>query len=226
MISRTRIYPLIVISFLTLTSGCGQTSRMGMILDRDTGIQTGSKIENNIVVTPGQFSDSSVRLRFRNTSGHERFDLSDLRGRVSKAISGAGYSISENNSFGLLFDVNLLHAGQISSNLASEFAFLGAAAGSLAANSSTRKNIGTGLAGATLGAIVGSNIREDTYIIVAEITIGVVDQARGISKKRLVFGKSKKSKEIIQQDFRGFSRKAKTKIAVYVGGRNLDVSSI
>jgi len=202
------------------------TSRMGMVVDRDTGLQIGSIVEKNFVVTPGQFKNNAVRIRLRNTSGTPNFGLRPFKEKIQNSLSESGYSVAAGDGYGILLDVNVMYVGQISKNLSREFAFLGGATGILAANSSSRKNMAAGLAGATLGAVAGSYVTEDTYIVVSEVTVAVIDSKRGRKTKKITFGVSKKKKKEEEKDFHSFSRRESTKIAVFVGGRNLGAEQI
>lgn len=223
-ISLFHLFALILAFFAV--SGCASSSRMGMIVDRDTGLQIGSIVEKNFVVTPDQFKNNAIRIRLRNTTGVSSFGLRPLKRQISEILSSSGYAVVDDDRYGILLDVNVIYAGQISRNLSGEFAFLGGAASGLAANSSSRKNLAAGLAGATLGAVVGSYVTEDTYIVVSDVTVAVMDSKRGKKTKKITFGASNKVKENEQKDYQSFSRRESTKIAVFVGGRDLDVRRI
>ena len=98
---------------------------------------------------------------------------------------------------------------------------MGGAAGGLAIGSGELATAGAVVGGATLGAIVGSHVTKDTYMIVAEVTIGVVDQRRGKTEETLVFGASKRKMKTRTQAYKGFDRRTQTKIAVYAGGTSI-----
>jgi hypothetical protein len=167
-----------------------------------------------------------VKLRLRNTSGQTNFDIKRFRQKLLAAFSSTGYEVNRADQFGILIDVNILFAGQTSTNLSNQFAFLGAAGGGLAVGSGDLATVGAIIGGAALGAIVGTYVREDTYIIVSEVTIGVIDQRRGQTEETLVFGASKRKKKIRRSAFKGFERRVRTKIAVYAGGQNISPNDI
>ena len=217
---------LTVISILVATAACAPQSRMGMTVDRGTGLQFGSTIERNIVVDPAQFQNRRIKLRIRNTSGQTIFGIKRFRQQLLAAFSNTGYAVDVDDDFGILVDVNVMFTGQASKNLGTIFAFLGGAAGGLAVGSGNLATAGAIVGGATLGAVLGSYVTEDTYIVVSEVTIGVVDQRRGTTEEILVFGASKRKLETRKKAFRGFARKAQTKIAVYAGGRSISPDRI
>jgi hypothetical protein len=200
---------------------CAPQSRMGMIVDRSTGLQFGSTIEKNIVIDPMQFENCRIKLRLRNTSGQTNFDIKQFRRKLLSAFSSTGYEVNSNDEFGILIDVNVMFAGQISTNLSKEFAFLGGAGGGLAVGSGGLATAGAVIGGAALGAIVGTYVTEDTYIIISEVTIGVVDQRRGKIEETLVFGASKRKIKVRRSAFKGFEHRVRTKIAVYAGGTSI-----
>ncbi len=61
---------------IALISACAPQSRMGMVVDSETGLQIGSAIEKNIVIDSSQFTDRRMKLRIRNSSGDPAYDLS------------------------------------------------------------------------------------------------------------------------------------------------------
>ena len=222
----TRHFILSAIPIILFAAACAPQSRMGMIVDRNTGLQIGSTIERNIVVDPSLFQNSGVKLRIRNTSGQTDFGIKRFRQRLLSAFAATGYDTNPGDDFGILIDVNVMYAGQASTNLGAEFAFLGGATGGLAVGSGNLATAGAVIGGATLGAIVGSYITQDTYMIVSEVTIGVIDQRRGKSKKTLVFGASKRKKSKRKRAYKGFARQSRTKIAVYAGGTNISPGQV
>lgn len=217
---------LAAVPILLMLMACAPQSRLGMIINRDTGIQYGSTIERNIVVDPSLFQNRRIKLRIRNTSGQRNFGIKGFRQQLLSAFSNTGYDVKTSDDFGILVDVNVMYAGQASRNLSKEFAFLSGAAGGLVVGSGNLATAGAIIGGATLGAIQGSHVTEDTYIIVSEVTIGVVDQTRGKKDTTLVFGARKRKIKVREREFKGFARRARTKIAVYAGGRSISIHRV
>jgi hypothetical protein len=193
---------------------------MGMVVDQRTGQQIGSVVERSFVVDAAQFRDPRLKLRIRNTSGDPLFNLGDMSSFIA-FLSKKGYQAESDGEYGLLVDVNVVYSGQVSRNLMREFAFLGGTAAGLAAYGATRGGIETAagvLAGATLGSIVGSYQRQETYIVVAEVSLAVIDKNRGSKEAKIVFGKTQDKKSTKGSEFRGFRDRASTKISVFAGG--------
>ena len=226
MNATTRRVALAIMPILMLIVACAPQSRMGMIVDRKTGLQYGSTIQRNIVVDPSLFQNRRIKLRIRNTSGKSEFGIRQFRRQLLSAFESTGYDTKPNDDFGILVDINVMYAGQASRNLGVEFAFLGGAAGGLAVGSGELATAGAIVGGATLGAIIGSHVTKDTYMIVAEVTIGVVDQRRGKTEETLVFGASKRKMKTRARAYKGFDRRAQTKIAVYAGGTSIGPSRV
>jgi len=196
---------------------------MGMVSDPATGLQYGSVIEKNILLDSAQFENRKIKLRIRNTSGDPAFGLHSFRSSIENAYRSKGYAVSSGNDYGMLIDVNVTYSGQVSRNMSKEFGFLGAAGGGLAGASGRGGAValvGGAIAGATLGSIIGSYNTEDTYIIVAQVSIGVTDPKGGKKTTSITFGNSKVKKKTENSGFRPFRQRISTGISVYAGGRN------
>jgi hypothetical protein len=192
---------------LAALAGCAPRQHPGMVVDPATGLQYGSVIERNLVIDSSQFENPRLKLRIRNTSGDPAFDLAGFRDALENAYRAKGYEPVADDGFGVILDVNVLYSGQTSENLSAEYGFLGAAAG--------------GVGGATLGAIIGSYITDDTYIVVAEVTLAVPDGRSGSTEKKIQFGvDGQTDSDIRKSGRRRFDEQIRSGIAVYAGGRN------
>lgn len=210
-----------------------QQSRLGMVTDPGTGLMYGSTIEHNLVADPSFYNNRKLKIRARNTSGDIAFDLSSFTRTLANQYATKGFTPTDADDFGLLLDVNVLYSGHIQSNYAVQFGFLGATAGGAYGERGGRTMgplVGT-VAGATVGALAGAYVSEDTYMIVADITFGVIKKAR-TSQKRVSFSRSEKIKNVDDPDEeeqvynRGFKKSYSTQLAVYAGGRNVAQAEI
>ena len=225
-IGRRSIYASMLV---LVVSSCAQPSRMGMVEDRETGLMWGSVVERNLVLDPSQLENRTAKVTVRNVSGDLAYDLGSFRDAFISSLVQKGFRPSDADDFGIRFDVNVLYSGQISTNLTKEFTFLGGAAGGVAAyggGHEVRSSLGGVLAGAALGAVIGSNVRDYTYIAIAEVTVGVADQQAGKTKKTIVFSSSPPLQEERRSSIKPFEHVFKTKIAVYAGGRNISQREI
>lgn len=216
---------------LILLTGCAASARMGMVQDPQTGLQIGSKIEKNLFIDSSQFKNRAIKVTTRNASGDQAYQLSALSGEFESAFSRKGYLPVRDDSFGIKIDINVLYSGQIQQNMSSQFAFLGGAAGGIGgARSDMVGSTAAGmLVGATIGSIIGSYITEDTYILVAEVTLGISDnQVAGSGDKKVInFSSSPKlQEEKLVSNFTPFREVIRTKIAVYAGGTNVSQQQI
>ena len=222
-----------------LAAGCigQQTTRYGMVRDPDTGLMLGSAVSNNVVTDPTLHKNRKVKVRVRNLSGDAAFDLKRFADDLTETYVGVGYEASGGDDFGILVDVNVLESGQIQRNMATEYAFLGAAAGGLTgARSGSTIAQGAGiLAGAAFGSVLGSFQTEDTYIVVAEITVGLIKGGKPTTGKTITFSRSPTSPYEDDEDrrikeerrtARKFKDSYRTKIAVFAGGTNTPQSRI
>jgi hypothetical protein len=214
--------------------GCAQPSRYGMVQSPETGLQFGSVIEKNIVTDASFFENRKIKVRIRNTSGDSSFDLYGFRRQIESSYRTAGYTPTSGDDFGLLVDLNVMYSGQVQTNLSGQFGFLGAAAGGLAgASRGGGVAIAAGtIAGATLGSIVGSYVTDDTYIIVARATFGVIQGGAKRDGKRITFSRSisgnpeDEEEKRERSERRGFKETHSSQVAVFAGGRNISQSQI
>lgn len=226
------------ITIALLVTACGNLvnppARSGMVKDPATGLQFGSVVESSIVTDPSFFKNPKIKVRIRNTSGDVAFNLKRFKRDIESAYAGTGYTVTNGNDFGLLLDVNVLFSGQVQSNLATEFGFLGAATGGIAgaAQGDTRTIAAGAVAGATLGTILGNYTTDDTYVIVTEVTFGILKNAARSEGKRVTFSRSiagtfeDAEEREERRRAKGFKRVHSTGISVYAGGRNTPQSEI
>lgn len=235
----------IAIAGLALAA-CGNVvsppARLGMVKDPDTGLQFGSVIEQSIVTDPSFYKNKRIKVRVRNTSGDVAFDLKRFTDQIRASYRETGYVPTDGDDFGVMVDVNVIYSGHIQKNYSGELSFLGATAGATAGGiAGYRSNAVAGTAiglaagtaaGATIGSIIGSFITDDTYIIVARVTFGIIKGPARRDGKTVTFSRSitghpedEEEKEEKRQE-RGIRDSASTRISVFAGGRNIRQSEI
>lgn len=217
-------------------AACNAPSRMGMVKDPETGLQWGSVVEKNIVTDASLHRNKKIKVRARNTSGDTTFDLGGFTGRLYESYRQAGYEPTEADDFGLLVDVNVMYSGQVQESLAVEYGFLGAAGGGIVGyRSSAKAGTAAGaLSGATLGAVMGSYVTDDTYIVVAQVSVATIRDTRRDESKTITFSRSpnpgdrrserEKEEEVLGK--RSLQETHSTRLAVYAGGRMVPQSRI
>ena len=207
--------------------GCSSPSRLGMVKDPQTGLEFGSVVENTLFVDAAQFKNRKIKVSTRNTSGDAALSMGEFADSLRSSYAGKGYQPTDDDDFGIRVDLNVLRSSQIQENYAIEYGFLGAAAGGIAGyRSNARAGTAIGIAsGATLGSILGSYDTRDTYIVIAEVAIGIMDQRAGITERTVTFSRSPRLEER-ERDVRPFREVARTRIAVFAGGRNATQADI
>lgn len=218
---------VMILSFL-IASGCMNTHRMGMIKDPVTGIQYGSVIGKSFFIDSEQFPNKIVKVSARNVSGDMNYDIRGFKEDLRRAFENKGYEAYKNDGFGLKVDVTVEYSGHIQENMAGSFGLLGAGVGAVAGRRSDKMAAeGIGLvAGATLGAIAGSYVTDDTYIMIAKVTIGIMDSKSGKTVRTISFSSSPKLQEEDDDGFKRFKEVGSTKVAVYAGGRNVSQGQV
>jgi outer membrane lipoprotein SlyB len=226
---RPTIIKMIVLLICMVTiASCAPRQRMGMVMDRETGLQYGSTVSNNILVDASQFVNRKVKIRIRNTSGDPAFNLHRFRASLERAYAEKGYEPSQRDGFGILLDVNVIYSGQASRNKAREFGLLGASAGGIVG---TAKGGGIGAAagivtGATLGTVIGSYLSEDTYIVIARVNLAIMKLEPKDDGTTIVFSSSQKKEHRKRKAVRAFLQRLRNQIAVYAGGENTPQAKI
>ncbi len=211
--------------------GCAAPARMGMVKDPETGLQFGSQIEKNLFIDSSQFKNKTIKVTTRNASGDQAYQVASMTNDLNSAFARKGYIPVQDDTFGIKLDINILYSGHIQQNMSSQFGFLGGAAGGIAGSRSDMVS-GTAaglLVGATIGSIIGSSVTDDTYILIAEVSIGVTDAPGSSSGDRKVISFSSSPKlqeEKLVSNFTPFREVIRTKIAVYAGGRNVSQQQI
>lgn len=235
-IARGRVPAAMLILTVFFISSCAlnPTTRMGMVKDEKTGLLYGSEIEAVMITEPSFYTNPKIKVRVRNTSGDTAFNLKGLQGDIEAAYADIGYKPTQEDDFGLLLNVNVRYSGHIQKNLAGAYSFLGTSFGAASGFGvdGTRRTATIGaLAGSTIGTVIGAFTTEDTYIIVSDISFGVVKKAK-LSGKRITFSRSAKLKNIDDPNeddktiARGFKRIHHTGLAVYAGGINVKQQEI
>lgn len=208
--------------------GCAQPNRLGMIRDPSTGIQYGSIIERSFFIDSSQFENNQIKISARNVSGDYDYNIRHFITQLKAAFVEKGYSFGNPKEFGVKFDVIVEYSGHIQKNMATQYGFLGGLAGGVTGyRSKARAGEAIGvLTGATLGAIAGSYITDDTYVIIIKVTVGIMNRVKN-SKKSITFSSSPELQDETEVLGVNFFRDMKTtKIAVFAGGRNVSQTEV
>lgn len=230
----------VTVALCLLIGGCvGQsTSRLGMVRDPATGLQIGSVVERTVVTDASFHRNRRIKVRIRNTSGDPAFDLHAFAERLRAAYAASGYEPTEEDDFGLLVDMNVMYSGQVQSNLATEYALLGAAGGAVTGAAMSGDRIGLaagGLAGASFGSILGSFATEDTYVVVAHVTFATISEPLPESSKTITFSRSPRTgdkdedvrrRREEERSARGIRKTFSSDVSVFAGGTNVPQSRI
>lgn len=219
---------LLAIVCMFVFSACAEKRRLGMVEDSETGLQYGSIVERNLFVDPAQFQNRRIKVSIRNTSGDIAFDLMEFVSDLENAYLNKGYQPTRTDDFGVRLDLNILYSGAMTENMSTDYAFVGGAAGGIAgyrSNATAGTALGI-LSGATLGAIVGSYVTDDTYIVIAQVSIGILAPDIGKTSTTIVFSSSEKKSLSEHSGVNHYRQQLSTGIAVYAGGRNVQQSQI
>lgn len=211
-------------------AGCAQTNanRLGMVEQPGTGQSYGSVVEKSILLEADQFDNRKIRVSIRNTSGDPAFDVAAFKSQIEDAFATKGFEPVD-TGHGIRLDLNVMYSGQIRRDLATEYAFLGGAAGGIAGyRSPARAGTAIGiLSGATIGAIVGSTQVENTYIVISEVAVVRTGTDDKSASKTVVFGSSPPLQDNSGSGgFRPYRSVLTNRVAVYGGGYNQSQADI
>lgn len=215
-------------------AGClvNQQQNLGLVTDEKTGLAYGAMTRGSIVTDPALHRNKRLKINIRNTSGDDAFDIKGFRKHLETVYRGKGFEPTAADDFGLLLDVNVRYSGLIQEDLRHKFAYLGGAWG-LGAGLIKGAEGGTDITtqsgailgsatGASIGALLGSFIRENTYIVITRISYGV-RKLRGKSGRVVTFSRSEKIDEDPQAFRDGFRRFHDFDVSVY-GGAGLNIA--
>lgn len=218
-----------MIMALLFMTGCRSKQRMGMVRDQKTGLLYGSMTSGNFMVDPSQFDTPVIKLTIRNTSGDPAINLKALRKAIESAYIDKGYKVVKTGKYSTHLDINLRYSGQISKNMVDEVSLWGAAGGAYMG-----ANLGRNLdslvlgsaSGAAIGAIIGQYTTQDTYIMVADIILGVVDKYAKKRKAIIQFDDTQIKWEDEDDGFTSYRSRERLQLAVYAGGDNTPQNKI
>lgn len=218
---------LIAAALALALSACAPGAPPGAVVDPATGLAYGSVVEKSLVVDATQFRNRRLRVVTRNTSGDLAFDMGAFAGQLRGSYAGKGFQPTDGDDFGVRIDLNVLRSSQITSNYSTEFAFLGGAAGAIAGRrSDMAQGTAIGLvSGAALGAVAGTFATKDTYIVIAEVSVAILDTRSGVTQRTITFADSPRLEER-ETELRPFRQLVRTHVAVYAGGRNVAQAEI
>lgn len=222
------IFLSLILTIAATVISCAPTNKLGMITDPASGLQYGSIIERSFFVDASQFDNNKMKISARNVSGDSNYNIHNFVKTLEDSFVKKGFRLGAHDNFGIKFDVNIEYSGHIQQNMQAQYSFLGGVAGGIGgyrSNAKAGEAIGI-LAGATIGAIAGSYVTDDTYIIISRVTIGVIDQVDK-HKKTITFSSSPKlQEEENDSGINAFQEVLTTRIAVFAGGPNVDQSEI
>ncbi|HAS89604.1 MAG TPA: hypothetical protein DCS48_09925 [Desulfovibrio sp.] len=223
------ITAVIILMALVLMTGCRSKQRMGMVREQSTGLLYGSVTSNNFVVDPSQFDPPKLKLTIRNTSGDPAVNLKALRRALETAYKNKGYKIAKTGKYSAHLDINLRYSGQISEDRVNEISLWGGTGGAYmgASIGQTLDALVLGSAsGAAIGAIVGQYATRDTYIMVADVVLGIVDKYAKKRKSIVQFDDTQIKWEDEDDGFSAYRTRESIQAAVYAGGDNTPQSQI
>lgn len=198
--------------------------------------RSGSALSKNLFVDSSQFANKKVKLRLRNSSGDPSLNVSYIRNEISQGLSQAGYTLTEGDDFGILLDLNAYQFESISSarngnNSNAIGALLGGVAGYEGAKRPGGLSSGSGviigtIAGATLQEVLRYANETSTFILVADVNVGV-KKKNNTERDYFVVGGNRIADEpkIEDQTFASFALKDTVKVMVYAGDEATNRSS-
>lgn len=210
----------VVVMFLMITACTSLTPA------NQRGLQIGSATSKNLFVDASQFSNRTVKLRLRNSSGDPALDLTRLRGSIESGLQAAGYRIDDRD-FGIVMDVNAFQMQSISQARVRSGSGLGTLLGGVIGYETAKRPGGVSSGGgAILGAVAGATIEEvirnygeySTYIALCDVNIGVLRKEYKKNDRFVIGGNKIENKEPDEADtFTGFALRDTVRVAAYAG---------
>ncbi len=196
-------------------------------------IETGSAISGSFFADSSQFANSRVKLRIRDTSGDELLNIGRLKDQITSTLATGGYSESDED-FGILIDVNTVRLSSVANAGGSRNSGLGTIIGGVLGGEVARKGGEvTQTSGIILGAIAGTAIEsilktsgtDQTYVLVAEVNVGVrrLDESANAT---ISIGKSRFKQEQSDSVYEAFAMSDKLVVIAYGGGKGFSKAEV
>ncbi|MBF0286979.1 MAG: complement resistance protein TraT [SAR324 cluster bacterium] len=152
-----------------ISSGCAGINKAMDNSDMTTTL----KMSNSVFLEPVAPEKQIAWIRIRNTTDQEHIDADLIRSKIVRKLQGKGYRITDNpQNAQFRIDANILFADLATKSLTADFATLGGFGGILGGSDGNWKTqVGGGLAGAAIGAAIGSMIKVNNYAMVIDIQL-------------------------------------------------------
>jgi hypothetical protein len=197
-------------------------------MPQQQNFKIGSSTSKNLFISSDQFLNKTIKVRLRNSSGDPDFNPLHMRTIVENGLTSAGYKISNENA-GIVLDINLYFVGNVAAGRQRAGNEVGALLGAVAGYEVSKGSGGIGAgSGAILGAIAGSTLQDvikanneiNTYLILCDVNIGVVQQESKSRDNFVIGGNRFEHKlEVEKSTFESFALKDTLKISVYAGDK-------
>lgn len=220
---KNRLLSLFSVFLMLALVGC---SSRPVTSDRQARYLIGSAQTKNIFVDSSQFSNKTVKLRLRSSSGDPDLNLNLVRAEIERGLAAAGYKVSDDD-FGILLDVNAYMLQSVSAARRSGSNEVGALLGGVVGAEMARRPGGISTAsGFILGAVTGATLQEvirssseaAAYLVACDVNLGV-RRVENKSRDSFVIGGSRIETQPKLQDstFSDFSFSENLKVVVYAG---------
>jgi hypothetical protein len=197
-------------------------------MPQQQNFKIGSSTSKNIFISSDQFLNKTIKVRLRNSSGDPDFNPLHMRTMVENGLISAGYKISNENA-GIILDINLYFVGNVAAGRQRAGNEIGALLGAVAGYELSKGSGGIGAgSGAILGAIAGSSLQDviranneiNTYLVLCDVNIGIVQQ-ESKSRDDFKIGGNRIEHKFDEDrlTFESFALKETLKISVYAGDR-------
>ncbi len=219
----------VVVLAVMFMAGCQSKQRMGMVRDQRTGLLYGSITSSSFVIDPSQFDSPRLKLTIRNTSGDPAVNLKALRKSLEAAYRSKGYKIVAKGKYCVHLDINLRYSGQMSTDIADDVSLWGAGGGAYLGarmGQSTDSMVMGAASGAAVGAIVGQYATQDTYVMIADVVLSLVDKYARKRSYVIEFGDTRFKRADEDTGFTSYRASERTQVAVYAGGDSTGQSKI
>lgn len=225
-----KVMPLKFFAVLVLLvlSGCANYDR------KSEELKIGSTISKNIFIDSSQFSNPKIKIRFRNSSGDDRVDISAMQADIERSLIASGYVVDVSNP-GVILDVNLFFFNTVERARNTDSNGVATILGGVIGYELAKGRGGiSGGSGAIIGAVAGSTLPDvlklggetQTYLGICDVNIGVLkSKSPKLNSFSIGGNQIENSKIRFDETFESFDRSETIKISVYASsGRNQNVN--
>mgnify|MGYP001161358843 FL=1 len=216
----------IFLIFLMFIFSCSSSQNLGMY-DKTSKISSGSAVSKNVFTDISQFSNKTVKVKIRNTSGDFDINKSKLKQRLQSGLIENGFKVDE-SKYDFVIDLNVYSFQSVSQGKKRPSSGIGLLLGGVVGSEIGRRNnsitqgsriILGAVAGTAIESILKNSSDSNTYFMLADFNIGWIQKDNNQDSISVGGLAVENNENKNNSKFKKMSDKGTVKIAVYGGSK-------